>query len=71
MSAIVGYPLKGIDAQVTKGATMKIFDPIISARVAQGEHEYVKISEEEKRNIVEEWHLKIAEKKKSKDKQNT
>lgn len=68
MGGVVGYSLKGIDAQVTKGATMKIFDPVISARMAQGEHEYLGLCEEDKKDIVEKWHLKMAEKKKAKDK---
>ncbi|MCJ1429861.1 hypothetical protein MMC29_007776 [Sticta canariensis] len=38
-SAILGYSLKGIDAEITKVATQKIFDPIVSARMAQGELE--------------------------------
>lgn len=55
MGAIVGYPLKGIDVAITKGASEKILSPVISARVAQGELEYQGASEEEKREIVDRW----------------
>lgn len=63
MSGVVGYSLKGIDAQISKGATMKIFDPIVSARMAQGEFEYVGVSQEEKKDIIERWGLQMKEKK--------
>lgn len=55
MSSIVGYPLKGIDVAITKGASEKILSPVIYARVAQGELEYQEASEEEKREIVDRW----------------
>lgn len=61
MSGLVGYPLKGIDAQITKSAKMKIFDPIVSARMAQGESQYPRVSEEEKKDIIERWLVKCTE----------
>lgn len=65
-SAILGYSLKGIDVQITKVAKQKIFDPIVSARMAQGELEYLEVSEAEKREIIQQWYIKVAEKKKKK-----
>jgi hypothetical protein len=62
---MVGYPLKGIDVAITKGATEKIFSPIISARIAQGELEYLEATEEEKREIIDEWIAKVGPKKDS------
>lgn len=63
MSSIVGYPLKGIDVAITKGASEKILSPVVSARVAQGELEYQAASEEEKRDIVDRWVALVGEKK--------
>lgn len=68
-SAILGYSLKGIDAEITKGATQKIFGPIVSARMAQGELEYLESREEEKKDIIQQWYAKVAEKKKKKKKE--
>ena len=58
--------MKGIDAEITKVATQKIFDPIVSARMAQGELEYLEVSEAEKREVIQQWYIKVAEKKKKK-----
>ena len=65
MSSIVGYPLKGIDVAITKGASEKILSPVIYARMAQGELEYQEASEEEKREIVNRWVALIGVKKAS------
>lgn len=53
-SAILGYSLKGIDAEINKGATQKIFGPIVSARMPQGELEYLELREEEKKDIIQQ-----------------
>lgn len=76
MSGIFGYPLKGIDVAITKGASEKILSPVISARVAQGELEYRGASEEEKQEIIDRWVAKMGPKKisrkgKEKGKENT
>ena len=78
MSSIVGYPLKGIDVAITKGASEKILSPVMNARVVQGELEYQAASEEEKREIVDRWVALIGPKKtprkekgKGKRKENT
>ena len=70
MSGVVGYSLKGIDAELTKGKTEKIFDPIISARMAQGELDYLEASEEEKREIVHRWCARMSDKQKKKAQKN-
>ena len=62
-SGVLGYSLKGIDKEITKSATQKIFNPIISAREAQGELEYREASKEEKNEIIQRWCAKAAEKK--------
>lgn len=67
-SAILGYSLKGIDAEITKVATQKIFDPVVSARMAQGELEYLEVSEAEKMEIIQQWYIKVTENKKKKEK---
>lgn len=69
-SAIIGYSLKGIDAQITNVVTHKIFDPIVSARMAQGELEYLEVSEDEKKEIIQQWYTKVAEKKKEKQRKH-
>lgn len=66
MSGILGYSLKGIEVEIGKGATQKVFNPIISARITQGEFEYIEVSEEEKRDIIERWHAQTAAKEKGK-----
>lgn len=63
MSSIVGYPLKGIDVALTKGASEKILSPVLHARVLQGELEHQAASEEEKREIVDRWVALIGSKK--------
>lgn len=52
MSGVVSYSLKGIDAEFSKGAAARIFEPILSARVAQGGLEYLHATEEEKTEII-------------------
>lgn len=61
MSGVVGYSLKGTDAEFSKGATARIFEPVISARVTQGELEYLQASEEEKTEIVQCWYAHLAQ----------
>ena len=68
MSGTVGYPLKGIDAQIQKALMEKTFAPITSARMTQGEIEYTEASAEERQDIIDRWHLKLAEKQKNKKK---
>ncbi|MCJ1468979.1 hypothetical protein MMC07_007610 [Pseudocyphellaria aurata] len=65
-SAMIGYSLKGIDAEFTKAMTHKILDPIVSARLAQGELEYLEVSKEEKKEIIQQWYSNVAEKNKEK-----
>lgn len=65
MSGAVGYPLKGIEVAMTKGASDKILSPILSARMAQGELEYLGASEEEKKEIIDRWVAKMGPKKES------
>lgn len=74
----MGYPLKGIDVAITKGASEKILSPVISARMAQGELEYRGASEEEKKEIIDRWVTLVGPKKalrkekgKGKGKENT
>ena len=62
---MVGYPLKGIDVAITKGASEKILDPVIHARVAQGELEYEGASEAEKKDIIDRWVALMSPKKAS------
>lgn len=61
MSGVVGYSLKGINAEFSKGATARIFEPVLSARVAQGEWEHLPASEEEKTEIVQWWYSHLAQ----------
>lgn len=63
MSGVIGYSLKGIDAEISKGKIEKSFSPIIAARMAQGELEYLEASEEEKKEIIERWVAKVGPKK--------
>lgn len=63
-----GYSLKGIDSEITKVVTQKIFDPIVSTRMAQGELEYLEVGEEEKKEIIQQWYIKVAENKQRKKK---
>lgn len=65
-SAMIGYSLKGIDAEINKAMTREILDPIVSARLAQGELEYLEVSKEEKNEIIQQWYSNVAEKKKKK-----
>lgn len=46
----------------------KILDTIVGARKSQGELEYLEVSEEEKKEIIQHWYTKVAEKKKKKKK---
>lgn len=61
MSGVVGYSLKGTDAEFSKGATARIFEPVISARVTQGELECLQASEEEKTEIIQCWCAPLAQ----------
>lgn len=61
MSGVVGYSLKGIDAEFSKGVTARIFEPVLSARVAQGELEYLHASEDEKKEIIQMWFSHLAQ----------
>lgn len=53
MSGVVSYSLKGIDAEFSKGAAARIFEPILSARVAQGELEYLHATKGKKTEIIQ------------------
>jgi hypothetical protein len=61
MSGIVGYPLKGVDIEVTKAFKMDSTKSIKSSRIAQGEKEYLETSEEERRGVLERWYQLLAE----------
>jgi hypothetical protein len=56
MNGTVGYSLKGVEVEITKALRGLNGDPIVSARVAQGEWEFLEASEEEKREVVAGWH---------------
>ena len=60
MGAVLVYSMKGIDVEINKGAKQKSFDPIVSARILQGELEYLEVSEEEKKEIIQQWYTKVA-----------
>lgn len=55
--------------EITKGASQKVFDRIVSARAAQGEKEYSEASEEEKKEIIQRWCDRVAGKKKTRKEQ--
>jgi hypothetical protein len=61
MSGIAGYPLKGVDVEVTKAFKTDSVKSIKSSRIAQGEKEYLDASAEERRNVVNRWHEVLAE----------
>lgn len=63
---MIAYTLKGVDLEITKGAKQKIFDAVVSARIAQGELEYLEVSEGEKEEIIRQWYTKVAETQKTK-----
>ena len=65
---MVGYPLKGIDVAINKGVSEKVLLPIVGARIAQGELEYLGASEEEKKEIIDRWVAKMGPKKESRRK---
>lgn len=60
VGAILGYTMKGIDVEISKGAKQKTFDPIVSAKILQGELEYLEVSEKEKKEIIQQWYTKVA-----------
>lgn len=66
MSGLAGYSMKGVDVAITKSAVERIFKPITAARMAQGELEYRKASEDEKKDIIKRW--KAAEDERQKNK---
>jgi hypothetical protein len=61
MSGFVGYPLKGIDVEVTRAFKTDNTKSIKSSRIAQGEKEYLEASEEERRGVLERWYQLLAE----------
>lgn len=60
MSGVVGYSLKAIDGEFSKDAAARIFEPVLSARVARGELEYLNASEEEKTEIIQWWYSHLS-----------
>ena len=54
-AAPVAYPLKGIDVQMSRAFTSRRRDPVIMARIEQGEWERLKASDAEKQAILEQW----------------
>jgi hypothetical protein len=61
MSGIIGYPLKGVDIEVTKAFKKDSTKSIKSSRIAQGEKEYLEANEEERRAVLERWYQLLAE----------
>jgi hypothetical protein len=66
MNGIVGYPLKGIDVEITNAFREDQGKLIVSARMAQGEREALDANEEEKGAIVERWHAIMADREREK-----
>jgi hypothetical protein len=61
MSGFVGYPLKGIDVEVTRAFKTDNTKSIKSSRIVQGEKEYLEASEEERSGVLERWYQLLAE----------
>jgi hypothetical protein len=61
MSGIAGYPLKGVDVEVTKAFKTDSVKSIKSSRIAQGEKEYLDATTEERSRVVNRWHELLAE----------
>lgn len=59
-SGIVGYPLKGIDAAITHAFKTDGMKAVQHQRMLQGEHEYVDLPEETKKEIARRWQLIVA-----------
>lgn len=51
-NGIVGFPLKGIDVAVSHAFRGDGMKTVQNQRMLQGEHEYVEISEQTRRDIV-------------------
>jgi hypothetical protein len=56
MAAPVGYPLKGVDVRWSRIMANRKGDPVIRAKILQGEHESLLASSEEKAEILRRWH---------------
>lgn len=54
-SGTVGYSLKGVDAAISKALTSRNCRATVSARLAEGEREYLEASEETKKEIIKRW----------------
>jgi hypothetical protein len=57
-NGIVGYPLTGIDVEITnamRGGKSQALQPVRLAKILQGEQEYCAASDEEKIAIIQWW----------------
>ena len=54
-AAPVAYPLKGIDVQVSSAFAGRRRDPVILAKIEQGEWDRLKAGDAEKHAVLENW----------------
>ena len=54
-AAPVAYPLKGFDVQVSSAFAGRRRDPVVAARIEQGEWERSKASEADVNAILDRW----------------
>ena len=54
-AAPVAYPLKGLDVGVSNAFAGRRRDPVVVARIEQGEWERLKASDAEKQAVIEAW----------------
>ena len=58
MCAPVGYPLQGVDVEIQKlVAGRRKAGPVETARLLQGEREYLESSQEERKEVIRRWAL--------------
>lgn len=60
MSGTVGYPLKGIDAQIVRLVRKDPMDEVVAARVEQGRVQLRSVGLVERYAIVNKWNAIVA-----------
>jgi hypothetical protein len=55
MSGTVGYSLKGVDVAISNASGSRKCNPVVAARLAQGEQECLEASDATKKDIIQRW----------------
>ena len=61
MNGIIGYPLKGVDVEITKAWRGDSVKTVRTARLAQGEQEYFDARGDDKRYVANQWNSILVE----------